>query len=598
MFNGNRAGTERLLSHMAQPRRAGATRLPSGRGTPARALPGRPGSWLQFESREVSRGEAAELFLRYGRSFTAKLRGRFAFSIFDAAAGEIFIGSDRFSEITVYYAPFPGGIAWADAPAPLLRLPGVDSGTDPAAVDRFLTMRYIPPPLTMHRGVRKLPPASTLQARGGSLKVRKYWSPPMRANGYSSAEEAAQALRAALVDSVKFRLRGARRAAALISGGLDSCAVTAAAASLGVALDTFTIGTPGKGLDFRRAGEELSRALGSRHTYLPYSAPTGPDLAGMAGAYQEPQSDHSAVPLWLAAGGLKGGGALLSGDGGDENFGGYERTRLMLEMARKEKGPGMESLLAKASAAKGLSPETLKQTRSAVCNRLDTIYAELARIFLSDTGNFSGRRAMTGLYTREFSASLGARHTTAEEDLRDYFRGASRRDWLARAAMPDLCMLHPGCAVPRVRTTAEHGGLFSVMPFNDHRLVELAWRIPERFKIPPGKGGAGACKLVLRKALAGLVPEKLTSRPKLGFGTPAGKWLAGPLKELFRDAVLAPGAFTAAFFRRSAAAGLFAEHLSKKQDRTEELWTLLMLELWLRSRATPENTAGLKEIAP
>jgi asparagine synthase (glutamine-hydrolysing) len=595
LFGGKRAGAERLLARMSPPENPGGGQLRLSRA-PARELPGRPGSWLQFASRETSWEEAAGLFLRSGGSFTSELRGKFAFAVFDAAAGEILIGSDRFSEITVYYARLAGGIAWADTPAPLLRLPGVDAGIDPEAVDRFLTMRYVPSPLTLNRGVRKLPPASALRARAGSLRVRNYWSPPMDGGGCRTAEEAAQALRAALIDSVKFRLRGARRAAALVSGGLDSSAVAAAAASLGVALETFTIGTPGKGLDFRRAGERLARALGSRHEYLPYASPAAADLAGMAAAYPEPQSDHCAVPLWLAAGRLKGGGALLSGDGGDENFGGYERTRLMLQMARKEKGPEMETLLARASAAKGLTPETLKKARSAVCSRLDTIYSELARIFLSETGNFSGRGALTGHYTGEFVKALGSRHKTAQEELRDYFRSTSLRDWLARTAMPDLAGLHPECAVPRVRAAAERCGRFSVMPFNDHRLVELAWRIPEKFKIPPGRTGARGCKSVLRRAVAGLVPEKLVSLPKLGFGTPAAEWLAGPLRELFRDAVLARDARTAAFFRRSSADSLFSEHLAKKRDRTEELWTLLMLELWLRSRSAAA-AAGRKEKA-
>lgn len=554
-------------------------------GNSITAIPGDPGSWLQLKSPDISAGEAAELYGRLGPSFTEGLRGQFAFALFDARRGTLLLGSDRFSELSVFYAAFPGGLAWAEDPSRLSSLPGVDGGLDPRAVDLYMTMRYIPSPFTLYKGVRKLPPAALLTAAGGAPAVKIYWAPPMEEQRYRSAGEAAEAVRAALEDAVRHRLRGLKLAAATVSGGLDSSSVTAMAVNCGLRLDTFTAGCKKTGCDFSGPAGLLARHLGSRHAYIEYTDPAEADLLEMAAAYPEPQADQCAVPLWLAAQKMDSAAAVLfSGDGGDENFCGYIRNRLMLDMARKEKGPELEALLSKALAAgSGLPRETLLKVRRTTDNRLKTLYSELARLYFGDTGDFYDIKERRELYSPDFFSSLGQGHRTSAETVEGVFWDTLGGDWLSRLTLPDLRMFHPECTVPRVRATAARAGMRAVLPFNDHKLVELARGIPEKWKLPPGTAARNKCKLVLRKAMEPLLPRSIINGAQRPFAAPAGDWLAGPLLGLFRDSLFSSDARTAQLFRRRTLERLLAEHLSGKKDRNAELWDLLMLELWLRT---------------
>lgn len=554
-------------------------------GNPVTAIPGNPGSWLQLKSPDISAGEAAELYAKHGPSFTAGLRGQFAFALFDARSGALLLGSDRFSEIPVFYAAFPGGLAWAEAPAPLTGLPGVDCGLDPRAADRYLTMRYVPSPFTLYKGVRKLPPAALLTAVKGARAVKIYWNPPMEEKRYRSAGEAAEAVRAALEDAVKHRLRGVKLAAATVSGGLDSSSAAAMAARCGIKLDTFTAGCKKADCDFSGPSAALAGHIGSRHSYLEYTSPTEAEMLELSAGYAEPQADQCAVPLWLAARKMESGAAVLfTGDGGDENFCGYIRNRLMLDMARKEKGPELEALLSKALAAgSGLAPATLAKVRGTTDNRLKTLYSELSRLYFGDTGDFYDIKERRELYSPGFFSSLGPDHLTSAAAVEEMFRDTLGQDWLGRLTLPDLRLFHPECTVPRVRATAARAGMRAVLPFNDHKLVELARGIPEKWKLPPGTAARNKCKLVLRRAMAPLLPRAIINGAQRPFAAPAGDWLAGPLKGLFRDSLFSSDARTAPLFRRRAVERLLAEHLSGAKDRNAELWDLLMLELWLRT---------------
>ena len=555
-------------------------------GNSITAIPGNPGSWLQLKSPDISGVEAAELYGRQGVSFTEDLRGQFAFALYDARGGKLLLCADRFSEISVFYAVFPGGIAWAEAPAPLSRLPGVDGGIDPRAVDRYVTMRSLPSPFTLYKGVRKLPPASMLTAGKGAPAVKVYWDPPMEEQRYRSPGEASEAVYAALLDSAKYRLRGVGRAAATVSGGMDSSSAAAMAAKCGVKLDTFTAGCKkADGCDFSASSAVIAKAVGSRHTYIEYDSPDGAAITEMSAGYAEPQADQCAAALWFAAEKMTGGAEVLfSGDGGDENFGGYIRTRLMLNMARKEKGPELETLLLKAQAAGDrISPETLLKVRTATGNRLETLYSELTRLYFGDTGDFYDPKEREELYNPAFLSSLGPGHKTSALAIQEIFSGTQGQNWMSRLTLPDLRIFHPDCTVPRLRATAERAGMRAVFPFNDHKLVELARGIPEKWKLPPGTTARNKCKLILRKAMAPLLPASIINGSQRPFPTPAGDWLAGSLNGFFRDSLLSPGARTAAFFRRRSVERLLSEHVSGKKDRNAELWDLLMLELWLRT---------------
>lgn len=550
-------------------------------GTHFLPLAGKSGSWLQFESPHAAAEDAAGLYLKNGEAFPSALRGQFAFALHEAKDNSLLLGSDRFSELPVFYAVLRGGLAWSDEPGLLSRLPGVDCGTDPRAVDLYLSMRYVPPPCTMYKGVRKLPPASVLALRGGKLSINPYWTPPVKVERFGSAGEAAEAVRAALADAVRHRLAGEKKAAGVVSGGLDSSSVSAMVTDRGARLSTYTLSSKGKEWDFFGPGKALAKAVGSDHHEILYGEPRGEELLEMAAGYGEPQADQCAYPLWKAAGLMKGtAGLMFSGDGGDEVFAGYGHIRKMLAMAREQRAPELELLLAKARLpGTRLTPALRRNFILGAERRLKTVYYELSRIYFADTGDFFLEKERLALCLPGFRASLGAGHETADELIQKEITGTAGQDWLNRLTLPDLLFFHPECTVPRLRATAARAGMRLIFPFLDHKLVELARGLPEDLKLPAG----GDCKFILRKAMERRLPRKIRSGAQRCFSVPAGTWLKGSLKNFFRDTMLAPDARTGGLFRRKAVEKLLTEHLSGAVDRTDRLWNLFMLELWLRT---------------
>ena len=545
-------------------------------------IAGKSGSWLQFESPDVSGKDAAALYLNLGGAFPAGMRGQFAFALHDAKNNSILLGTDRFSEIPVFYAVFHGGIAWASDPTILSRLPGVDNGTDLRAVDLYLTMRYIPSPFTIYKGVRKLPPASVLSMGDGKISTSAYWTPPMEEGKFRSFNEASEAVHTALLNATQHCLGKEKRAAVLVSGGIDSSSVSAMATHCGADVSTFTLGVKGEKWDFFVPGKALAKAIHSRHHEIHYGDPGDMDILEMAAAYGEPQADQCAFPLWKAAEQMKGhANILFSGNGGDENFVGYGRIRKMINMAREQKAPEMEFLLAnpRLLETKQPTPALRRDIVHGATKRLKTVYDDLPRIYFCDTGDFYLKKERLGLCRPDFFSSLGTRHETAAELIRKTFTNTTGQDWLARLTLPDLRAFHPECTVPRLRATAARAGMRAVFPYMDHRLVDLTRSLPEKWKLPK----RGDCKFILRKTMERHLPLKITTGKQRGFSVPAGRWIKGSLNKLFRDSMLSSDARTADIFRRKTVEKLFSEHISGKKDHNGKLWNLFMLELWMRT---------------
>ncbi|MEI7481999.1 MAG: asparagine synthase-related protein [Elusimicrobiota bacterium] len=590
LFNKNRVRPAKLLRDILSREDKTKAAVPLS-PAPGLALPpgssilnsaGKSGSWLQLESPDVSAKDAAAFYQKLGSAFPSALRGQFALVMYDADNNSILLGTDRFSEIPVFYAVFSGGIAWASDPAMLSRLPGVDAGTDPRAVDLYLTMRYIPSPFTMYKGVRKLPPASVLTLRGEKISISAYWTPPMKEGRFSSFNEASEAVHSALVDATRHRLGKEKQAAAMVSGGIDSSSVSALAIHCGADVNTFTLGVEGKEWDFFGPGRTLARAIRSHHHEIYYGEPGEKDILEMSAAYGEPQADQCAFPLWKAAQQMKGvANVMFSGDGGDENFAGYGRVRQMINMAREQKAPEMELLLAKAQAAGSRLPSYMAdKIRNTTDKRLKLIYSELSRIYFCDTGDFYLKQERRELCRPEFHASLGTQHETASGLIQKIIKDTAGQDWLNRLTLPDLCAFHPECTVPRLRATAARAGMRVVFPYMDHNLVELARSLPEKWKLP----GLGNCKFILRKTMERHLPRQITAAKQRGFSVPAGLWIKGSLNKLFRDSMLSSDARTAHIFKRKAVEKLFLEHLTGEKDHNGRLWNLFMLELWMRTR--------------
>jgi asparagine synthase (glutamine-hydrolysing) len=472
----------------------------------------------------------------------------------------------------------------------------VVGAVDDEALAAYLALRYVPAPLTMFRGVKKLPPASILTWQNGRISIARYWdladvgtrdaAPPTEA-------EAAAELRARIDYVTELRLMAEVPVGAFLSGGLDSTMITAAmlkAEDARGALKTFSVGYAE---DDAQSEDELhyarlaAEALGTEHRELRVGMREAADaFEKIVWHLDEPVADPACVPLYfLSRRAREEVTVVLSGEGADEALGGYYIYRRMarLEALRQKLGAG-GGALSLAGELLALVPHDKVRRAARLFGRpLEDAYRGVARAFDDDvvvqlhnsmmqSHNKSAREIVQTLLLPHWEATRGM------TPLRRMLYLDSRV-WL-----PDDLL------VKADKMTMAHA-LELRVPFLDHELMEHAWSMPDHLKIHNGVG-----KALLRKAALGRVPQAILERPKMGFGTPTAAWLRGGLNDLMHDALddarsLARERFDLAFVR-----SLVARH-EAGEDLSAELWPLLVLELWHKSFSARHVPEPIREVA-
>ncbi|MBY0336534.1 MAG: asparagine synthase (glutamine-hydrolyzing) [Acetobacteraceae bacterium] len=519
----------------------------------------------------------------WGPGLLDRLTGMFAIALWDRGKGELLLARDRLGEKPLHYAPLPeGGLGFASELGALFALPAVSRGIDPAAIEDYLALGYIPDPATAYAGIRRLPAAHMLLLRRGralELAPRRYWQAPRRAARTSDAAPAALANR--LEMAVRGQLMADVPIGAFLSGGVDSASVVALAApalaTSGQCLSTFTIGFPGPD-DERPAAAELAARFATRH-----EAEAGPDdyLAAadeVAAIFQEPFGDHSAVPTLavcrLARRRVKG---ALSGDGGDEVFGGYRRHRFHVL----------------ASAARRLLPAPVRRE---VVGRLASLYPKLDRaprwLRAKHTLTEISLDAAVAYYRSAAKLQDEARRGLLSAPLRAALDGhdpsarfaaligeADPDDPLLQAQYADIHTYLPGDILVKTDRTSMAVSLELRAPLLDHGLVSWGMSLPARDKM---RGGHG--KRVLREAMAGRLPADLLWGRKRGFADSLAPAFRARAEELSRR-LSRPALRDAALLDAGAVRRLVEEHASGARDHAQPLWQLLVLEAWLTREA-------------
>lgn len=495
----------------------------------------------------------------------ARLNGMFALALWDRRARTLTLARDRMGEKPLYYGCGDGLFAFASELKALALLPGFCSSIDPDAVTAFLARGYVPAPLSIWSGVAKLPPAHMLVVDGdGSVgEPQRYWSP--RADAPAGPE----ALFALLSDAVGLRMSADVPIGVFLSGGIDSSLVTALMQSQSAQpVRSFAIGFDDAAFDESAHAERIARHLGTEHLCLRATARDAQALASeQAGIFDEPFADSSQLPtLLLSRLTREHVTVALSGDGGDELFGGYDRYRAMQQLARLHTLPPSLLRSAIAGAAAMLPAPLLAAVAAPV---LGTSAAARAR-------RVERLRALLGARDR---ADGYARLTAVLGDaallrmaLLPHFGDAE--DAAEQAMRADQATYLPDDLLVKVDRTSMSVGLEVRVPLLDHRLVEAARALPADAKIGGGQG-----KLPLRAALARLVPPALWDRPKAGFGVPLADWLRGPLSGWAQDLLGAHGGAIGSAVEARTATALWRDH-ARGHDRSAALWTLLMLQDW------------------
>ncbi|OGB96212.1 MAG: asparagine synthase (glutamine-hydrolyzing) [candidate division NC10 bacterium RIFCSPLOWO2_12_FULL_66_18] len=522
------------------------------------------------------------LYEEYGVDCLRFLRGMFALAIWDASRRQLFLARDRLGVKPLAYQCDAEAFRFASEVKAILQDPSVEVRPDPAGISQYLTYGVVPAPGSAFQGVRKLPPAHYLICRDGQVEVVRYWRLRRDRKRERPEAEWCQEILARLEEAVRLRLISDVPLGAFLSGGVDSSAVVAmmSHASRG-AIKTFSIGFEEADYDELRYARLVAQRFGTDHHELVVRPDAAAILPRLAWHYDEPFGDSSAVPTYYVAQMTRQYVTVaLNGDAGDENFGGYDRyvaTRLATAFDHALAWPGAD--LFRRAIRMGLRVWPQRGRRRSPLSRgrrfLEGMTEPPERRYARWLCPFSdGQRG--DLLSAEFRAAIG--EDDPLEVLLAAYRESDAPDLVDATLGVDAALYLPDDLLVKVDIASMAHSLEARSPFLDHEFMEFAATIPSHLKV---RGRAK--KLILKRALAGLLPEEILRRPKMGFGVPIDHWLRHELRDLAHETLLGPRCLHRGYFRREVVQRLMDEHARGAAGWHEQLWTLLMLELWHRT---------------
>ena len=522
------------------------------------------------------------LYEQYGPQCVSQLRGMFAFAIWDQNQRTLFLARDRLGKKPLVYRHEAQRLLFASELKALLQVQGVPRELDHQAVDDFLTYQYVPHPQSILRGFSKLPPAHWALYKDGQLQIERYWrpaySPPPAAKEFSSLAEVRRQLRETLTTAVKLRMRSDVPLGAFLSGGVDSTIIAGLMQSLSSRpVKTFSIGFPVAAFDERTYAREAAKHIGTEHHEQVVEPSALQILPKLIWHFDEPFADSSAIPMmYLSEMTRREVTVSLSGDGGDELFGGYQRYQAVKLGQWADRLPLFLRNWMGSSVWQGL-PASVRQNskRRRLKRLLSAIALEPRRRYLKWVSIFDDERR-ADLYTPEFQASLRG-HDPAEFLLQAY-EECPDRDFVTQTTCADVLTYLPCDILTKVDISTMAFALEARSPFLDHEVVDFAARLPMEWKIQ-GRHG----KQILIDTFADLLPQRIQTRKKMGFGVPLDHWFRHELRPLVEDILLAPSTLERGLFRPEQVRRLVAEHVRGLWDHSYRLWSLLVLELWQRT---------------
>ena len=513
------------------------------------------------------------LYEQEGLAFARRLRGMFAIALWDARRRRLVLARDRFGIKPLYYLYSERGLEFASE---LRALPRGEIDLD--ALEAFLAFNSIPAPLTIFREVRKLPPGHLLAWEDGKARIERFARPaPEPADRLRGDDEAEliEELRARLRDSVRAHLVSDVPVGVLLSGGIDSSALAALAAQeTPEPVRTFSIGFEERSFDELGDARLVAERYGTRHRELVLRPDAALLLPALAKAFDEPFADSSALPTYLvsqlAAQDVK---VALSGEGGDELFGGYYTYVADLLALRA------------GSAARLASPLVERLPSSNARASFD--YKAKRFVRAAHLPPLERHHAWKEIFSADARAELtGRRHEFDPVDLyRARFAETEGAELLARLQDVDLGIyLADDLLVKTDRASMAHS-LEARVPFLDPAVASFAAALPAKHRVRGLRK-----KVLLRKAVAPLVPDRIVRGKKRGFSIPAAAWLRGELEPFARETLAPETLRRQGFFRPETVNGLLDRHVAGKEDLSRQLWGLLAFTLWHELHVEREPT--------
>jgi asparagine synthase (glutamine-hydrolysing) len=531
----------------------------------------------------------------WGPAVVEKLRGQFAFALWDHKQQTLFLARDRMGEKPMHYVTLPDGtFAFASEIKALLTLPGFDVALDAEAVADFFTYGYVPDPKTIYTHVRKLPPAHTLTfTRGRQPLLHQYWS-VLDAAGTERRTTTPEELADRLKKAVRYQMVADVEVGAFLSGGVDSSSVVAMMAQIASApVATYSISVGGENRD----EVEFARTVAERYKTRREVRDVDPGnltqlLPRLPGIYDEPFGDDSAIPTFAvcreAARTLK---VCLTGDGGDEALAGYRRYRFHLnEHAIRRYLPdgvrkGLIGPLARAYPKLDWAPQPLraKTTLLELASDEDTAFARMVAMISEEQRG--------ALLSEDLKHRLGGYDPA--DMIRDRFREAREFSPLQRAQYADLMTYLPGDILVKVDRAAMANSLETRPPFLDHDFVAWSFSLETNAKVDGGRG-----KAILKKGMEVHLPHDLLYQAKRGFSIPVSDWLRGPLRDMTLGLTSSARLQDCGLFDMQQVDKWVSEHLRGARDHWQTLWLLFVFDAFLNVRAQTNAPLTLPKSPP
>jgi len=503
---------------------------------------------------------------QWGADLPQKLLGMFAFAIWDSANDTLFLARDRMGQKPLFYAPLDDGIVFGSTIGSVLAWPEVPRRVPREQVGLYLQLGYLPPPMTIYRDLSQVMPGHFVRARGDVVDGGNYWiwkSEDLR----PKSRIVHTMLRNEIEQAVESQLMADVPVACFLSGGVDSTIIASVMQEAmrkhgGDAVQTISVGFGEAEFDETQYAAMVAKKIGSRHSRLEVDAgkdPIGTLTMLMERVLGQPFADSSILPthhLSVATRGIAP--VALSGDGGDELFGGYDRYRAMIEL------DWWRHILRMAPRSLPLGSTRRRErwrrlAKAARAKSPAERYTRLVEIFPRE-----GVLALLG-HIEDWTPEAEEFGLAAHARVEDYAMRRDQAEYL------------PGDLLCKVDSAAMAVALEVRSPFLDHRVVELARAIPAGVHM-----GAGRAKLMLKLAFHGELPEEIGRRRKQGFAVPIGEWFRGNLRAPLHDFLTSSDSFSQAHLHHPTIDRLLAEHQSGQRDHTHRLFSLLMLEIWWR----------------
>jgi len=516
------------------------------------------------------------LYEDYGEECLKHLRGMFAFTIWDEKNQKLFLARDRLGKKPLKYFIGPDFLVFASELKAILKDPNVPKEPDFEAIHHYLTFQFAPAPLTGFKGIKKLPPAHYLICQNGKIEIKRYWKLDFSQKLDLSEKEWKEKILQKLEESVKLRMISDVPLGAMLSGGTDSSCIVALMSKLSAKpVETFSIGFEEKDyneLPYARIVAEKFKTNHHEFIVKPNAIDVLPKLAYF---YEEPYADSSAIPsFYLSEFTRKYVTVALNGDGGDENFAGYNRYNALkifklLQKTQLFRTNFTQQIL--ILAARILFPLSKKEK---VIKFIEKLSQSPEKGYLQIVSYFN-EEEKENIYTDSFKEKI--KNIDSFEVIKEKFDEAASFDFLDKIFYTDINLYLPDDLLVKMDIATMANSLEARSPLLDHQFLELTAKIPPNLKL---KGQNK--KYIFKKVLEEILPKEILYRKKMGFGVPLEYWFRKELKNYIYEILLSKRFLSRGMFKKESIKEILDNHTQKNQNCAYQIWALLSLEHWFR----------------